>query len=449
MSTPHKIRVLYIEDNFSNRMLVRRVLEAEGRYEVLEAEDGMSGILKAQQEAPNLILVDISIPGLDGYEVATRLKSFDSLRDVPIVALTGRTLRGDRERALSAGCDGYIQKPINIESFPLELQEFLKGKRETMEVAEERQYLREHSQRFVERLEVKIAELTKVNEDLRENDRLKSKFIVLAAHELRTPLTIIQGYFGILLDHVKGQPGLNTQEVQTTLAGVEKGVRRLHTIINDMLDVARLEAGTMELHPTQVSVGEIVGTVLHDLQAVVQERGQQVSLVALDKLPKIWADNQRLYQVFINLVGNAIKYTPDGGQIRISGTPISASIAPSPKLPITNLSTDYVDVVVQDSGVGIAATDMERIFQRFYEVQDDSLHSSSKHSFLGGGMGLGLAIARGIVEAHGGRLWAESEGYDLERCPGSRFHVLIPVHRVQKSQVSGAKDSPQDLGEGQ
>jgi two-component system, sensor histidine kinase len=441
MSKPFRPKVLYIEDNYSNRMLVKRVLEAEGKFQYLEAEDGVSGIAAAQQALPDIIIIDINIPGMDGYEVTTRLKSLESLRDTPVVALTAKTMRGDRERALSAGCDGYIQKPINVETFPLELNEFLRGKKEILGVVEESHYLREHSQRFAERLEEKIAELTRVNESLRETDRLKSRFIALAAHELRTPLTVIQGYVGILHSALSGGGVVDKQAALGMVGGIDKGVRRLSGIVSNMLDVTRLEAGTMQLNVSYVTVGDVVEAAVNDLQHALQERGHQLTVSDLDGLPRIWADNQRLYQVFVNIINNAIKYTPDGGRIHISGrfAPVVGSRTPHPR--VTDLTTDYVDLVVQDNGIGITTKDQERIFQRFYEVRDDALHSTGTHSFQGGGVGLGLAIARGIVEAHGGWLWVESEGQDMDRCPGSQFHVLLPVRSPRKTPAqSGGED---------
>jgi signal transduction histidine kinase len=206
----------------------------------------------------------------------------------------------------------------------------------------------------------------------------------------------------------------------------------LSNIVTNMLDVTRLEAGAMQLNLSPTSLSDVLDAAVNDLWVAVQERGQNLSVSGMDKLPCIWADNQRLYQVFTNVIGNAIKYTPDGGKIQITGTvaPIVASRPPHPR--ISDLTTDYAGIIVEDSGIGIAAADQERIFQRFYEVRDDALHSTSQQQFLGGGVGLGLAIARGIVEAHGGWLWVESEGCDLGKCPGSRFHILMPVRGSRK-----------------
>ncbi len=118
-------RILYIEDNFENRILVKRVLEAEG-YAVLEADDGPSGMQIAEQETPDLILMDINLPEIDGYEVTARLRQNPLLAHVPIVALTANVLKGDRERSLAAGCDGYIQKPIDVDLLPAQIAAFLR-----------------------------------------------------------------------------------------------------------------------------------------------------------------------------------------------------------------------------------------------------------------------------------------------------------------------------------
>lgn len=123
-------KILYIEDNFENRILVKRVLEAEG-YTILEAEDGPSGLRAAEQQAPHLILIDINLPEVDGYQVTAMLRKNPLLDHVPIVALTANVLKGDRERSLEAGCDGYIQKPIDVDLLPRQIAAFLREGRST------------------------------------------------------------------------------------------------------------------------------------------------------------------------------------------------------------------------------------------------------------------------------------------------------------------------------
>ncbi len=159
------VKILHIEDNPDNRRLVLRLLAAEG-YEVLEAEDGLEGIDKAVRENPDLILLDIGLPRFDGYEAAAALRAFPSLATTLVVALTAYTNPGDRERILTAGCNGYIPKPIDVDRFPGQVAEFLRGKREHVEPAEQGGYLRELNQRLVQRLFKKIQELEKANRDV-------------------------------------------------------------------------------------------------------------------------------------------------------------------------------------------------------------------------------------------------------------------------------------------
>ena len=158
-----KPKILYIEDNRENRMLVRAVLEASG-YTIVEAEDGLAGIEAAIREEPALILLDINLPGVDGYEIVAILKSFPNLASTPVIAVTAYAMQGDRQRTLVAGCDGYIQKPINVDAFPGEVAEFLGGKRERVEGREEGVYLRELNQRLVYRLLNQVEELKRLNQ---------------------------------------------------------------------------------------------------------------------------------------------------------------------------------------------------------------------------------------------------------------------------------------------
>jgi signal transduction histidine kinase len=148
-----------------------------------------------------------------------------------------------------------------------------------------------------------------------------------------------------------------------------------------------------------------------DYQAALKERRLLLNLTGIDDLPPIQGDFQRLTQAFSNVIGNCIKYTPDGGQISITGRAIESS---------------HVEIVIADSGIGINPDDQELIFEKFYRVGSVELHSTGQTKFKGGGPGLGLAIAKGIIQAHGGKIWVESEGHDESRYPGSRFHIVLP-----------------------
>lgn len=165
MGAGKAVKILHVEDNPDNRRLVRRLLAIEG-YELLEAENGLEGIDMAIREAPDLILLDIGLPRFDGYETAAAMRAFPSLAGSLIVALTAYTNPGDRERILTAGCNGYIAKPIDVDRFPAQVAEFLRGKREQVEPAQQSGYLRELNQQLVQRLFKKIQELEKANHDL-------------------------------------------------------------------------------------------------------------------------------------------------------------------------------------------------------------------------------------------------------------------------------------------
>lgn len=423
--SPGPPKILYVEDNPVNRLLVQRVLTNAG-YVVIEAEDGLVGIQLAEQERPDLILMDIMLPGMDGYQVTTRLKSLPELAHTPIVALTAKAMQGDRQRALIAGCDGYIPKPIDVDRLPDQIAEFMGGKREEIEGGTEEQLTlqQEYTQELVVQLEEKIRELQKVNQELRHADELKSQFIAMASHEIKTPIAVIQGYLTIL-QGITVKPDAD-ETTCLSLDGIAKGVNRLKYIVEDMLDITRIEGKTLQVHRQQLMVKDAVLAAFRQLEPAAQERGLIITVVPMDGLPIVRADSRRMQQVFINLLGNAIKYTPDGGTINVSAK-VTQGIELAHYNRPTSASGSFVEIVFADNGIGIDPQEQERIFDLFYEVRDVSLHSTSKTSFMGSGLGLGLAISRGIVEAHGGFLWAESERYDLERCPGSRFHVLLPL----------------------
>ncbi len=275
------------------------------------------------------------------------------------------------------------------------------------------------------------AALDQANRHLERLDRTKSDFISIASHELRTPLTVLTGYSQMMRD----DPQLSTDPRYARMVeGLHNGAQRLHEIVDSMLDMARIDVKDMQLNLQQVSLLELIEGLKNELASALADRRQILELRQLSNLPPIEAEAEAIRKVFYHLLINAIKYTPDGGKITVSGK----SLLPSP----VDLPQGGVEVVVADTGIGIDPRLQELIFAKFYQTGELSLHSTGKTKFKGGGPGLGLAIVRGYVEAHSGKVWVESPGYDELRCPGSSFHVVLPLRQPAEKWVRRRSDNP-------
>lgn len=420
-------RILYVEDTPASQRLVQRVLQAEG-LEVMIADSGLSAIELATDSKPDLILMDINIGAMDGYEVTTRLRTIKGLQHTPIVAVTAATLNGDRERALVAGCDGYIAKPIDVDIFPDQVRSYLVGMKEDIATIEERAgYLLEYNQRLVQRLEEKVRDLERANIELQRVEKMKSDFVMLAGHELRTPLTVVYGYLQILMadSSIPGSPELDGTP-KHVLHRVFEAAERLSQVIQDILNVSLIDANRLDLAHEPVFLSSTLQSVLHSLRNFGSQRDVTTELGAgVHKLPPIEGDPRRLYQALWNIISNAIKFTPDGGSVTING----------------ELVENAVHVWVKDTGLGIPPEDLLRIFERFYVLENVAYHRSSKTAFKGGGLGLGLAVSKGIIEAHDGTIWAESKGQDEREYSGTTMHILLPVGEPFRNTHQAAQRS--------
>jgi signal transduction histidine kinase len=408
--------VLNVEDVPENRNLVRRILESAG-YQVVDAINAMEGIEKANQIRPDLILMDINLPDLDGFTAVTRIRSFSRLANVPIIALTARSVSDDRERAKAIGCDGYLNKPVDFDELILEVDRHLATGHKEEDFTPREYYLKEQSVALIEELERKFSELQDAYGRLKHLEEAKSNFISVVSHELRTPLTVIHSYTQMLeiLPAINGDN--NAKEM---LVGISKGTTRLQEIINDMVSVVRVELSRANFDLAPVSLRSIVRTIEEEKALVIKARNLTLKTQVASDLPMVGGDFKQLHSALARIVGNAIKYTPDGGCITIS-----AQVIERP-----NGSEDthaFVEMVVSDTGVGIALDKQKMIFDKFSTAEDVAQHSTSQTNFMGGGAGLGLTIAKGVIESHNGRVWVESEGYDPETLPGSKFFVLLPA----------------------
>ncbi len=262
--------------------------------------------------------------------------------------------------------------------------------------------------------------LDKANQDLERLDQTKSDFISIASHELRTPLTTMVGYTEMLIEDIT----LPTH-VHDMLKGIAKGTKRLHEIMDSMFDIAQIDTRTLQLHVVPVDTSTLVKEVGERLVQSFMER-KQTLIINIPPIPMVRADPNLLKKLFLHLLSNAIKFTPNGGTITVSANPHAAHNSEMPN--------GGIEIIVSDTGVGVDPDTSEIIFSKFYQPGDLNKHSTSKTRFKGSGAGLGLALAKGIVEAHGGRIWVESIGYDEINFPGSKFHVVLPLSNLEKGE---------------
>jgi len=527
-------RVLYIEDDLGSRLLVRQVLEEAGHV-VVEATNGLGGIEAALREHPSLILLDISLPDVDGYAVAGILGTFPTLAPTPVVALTDDAFGpAGRARTLVAGCDGYIDKPIDVERFADQVAEFLLSTRKVRTPTD----LGKLNEQFVsgllgqlddvkktkERLEridaamdeltaelgVKalldtvlprlaaaigaialVAELTQPSPDrvvgrapqaalavhvelppaaewkhplalagrslgflsalysaeaspseddeallrvvahqvglavenarlyereqsmrreIEAQDRRKDDFLAVLAHELRAPLAPILSSMEVIA-HAAGDAGL----VQKAREVVERQVRYQAGLLDDLLDLTRIARDKIELVRHVVDLRSVTAAAVEVSRPSIDERRQTLAISAPDDRLLVSADPVRLEQVVINLLTNAAKYTPSGGAISVA----------------LDRRAETVMITVRDSGEGIPPEMLDRVFDPFVQV------SEAGARLRPGGLGIGLALAKRLVELHGGTIEARSAG----RGQGSEFIVRLSV--VSASEAAGVEAPPE------
>jgi signal transduction histidine kinase len=274
------------------------------------------------------------------------------------------------------------------------------------------------------------SEMEKVQKRLQRVDRSKSAFISVAAHELKTPITLIEGYASMMEDLLRAGKGVS---LDSLLAGMTTGIDRLRAIVDDMIDVSMIDNELLRLNFQPMQIGQMLEALQLEVEETIKHRRLTIDIKSFNGSRQwIYVDHPRLMQAIRNVINNAIKFTPDGGTITIDGRTLSG----------------FIEVTIADTGIGISQDDQALIFEKFGQLGRVDLHSSGKTKFKGGGPGLGLPIARGILEAHGGSIWVESPGYDEKTCPGSTFHILIPSRTEspdsEMTRIFSALESPLD-----
>lgn len=362
--------ILNVDDDVGSRYAKSRILRRAG-YQVVEGSTGGDALRLVKEMQPQLVLLDVKLPDINGLEVCRIIKEDPSSRHIMVLQISASfTTPPDRVLGLASGADTYLTEPVDNTVLLATVQALL------------RLYQREEENR-------------RLLEQLRESDRQKDEFLALLAHELRNPLHPIRGAVEVLRLKKDLDP-----ELYTTHRVIEQQMNHLTRLIDDLLDVARITRDKLELRKQRLNLGDVLESALESSRTLLESQGHEARVILPSAAVQLDGDPVRLTQVFVNLLNNAAKYTPAGGKIWLSAA----------------LEGERVNISVKDNGIGIASDKLPYLFERFYQV-DSSLERS------GSGLGLGLTLTRRLVELHGGTIEARSGGLGK----GSEFVVSLPV----------------------
>lgn len=423
--------ILLVDDDESVLVTMQAILELAG-YAVTAVAQGTEALALLRRQAYDLVLTDLRLDDLDGLTVLAEVQKLAP--ETITIMLTGYASLESAVKALREGAYAYLIKPCDVDELQATIARGMERRRLTRQLRERVQELeaanatihslnatlQERVAAATAQLTEKVAELARAKdeiaglygkaqahvEQLQEVDRLKSQFLSMAAHELKTPLTSVLGYLQVGLRRVRrrlgrGYPaaeewGREAQADLEQLETLERQAKRLARLVDELLDVSRIQTGRIEFQFAPLDLRELVADVV---ARTATTTAHPISLAGSNGLPAIMGDRDHLEQVVSNLLGNAIKYSPDEQPIAVA----------------LDAAGEQVVLTVQDRGVGIPASEREAIFGLFYR-------SPEQRARQAGGMGLGLYISNEIVKRHGGRIWVESE---LGR--GSAFHVAFPA----------------------
>ena len=423
------VRILLVDDNPSRLLAYRAILDPLGEI-LVEASSGMEALRRVMSEDFAVILLDVNMPEMDGFETASLIHQHPRFEKTPIIFVSAVNVSDlDRLRGYKLGAVDYVMVPIIPEilrSKVMVLAELFRKRtelqglnarladankelalanealhadraREVHKLNESLRATNAELERANRELQAEIVERMRVEDRLREADRRKDEFLATLAHELRNPLAPIQSALNVRR-LARPDPDPGERELQSLL---ERQMRHLVRLVDDLLDVSRITRDRLELRSEVLTLAPVLEAALETVQPLLDAAGQGVDLAMPQSPLFLSGDPQRLAQVFANLLSNASKFSAQGARIALSAS----------------VEGDAVEVSVRDSGIGLDPAQQAFIFDLFAQV-DTSLERAR------GGLGIGLTLARRLVELHGGRLSAASGG--LGR--GSEFIVRLPLH---------------------
>ncbi|MEO6188442.1 MAG: hybrid sensor histidine kinase/response regulator [Ginsengibacter sp.] len=373
--------ILIVDDTPENLISLKKVLEKNG-FQVDTASSGEEALKKVLKNSYVLIILDVQMPGMDGFEVAQAITGYSKAKETAIIFLSAANteIKFIKQGYLSGGLD-YITKPVEMNILLLKVKTFYR-------LNDQSRKLKEMQKALLEEIEYR-----------KEAESKKDEFISIASHELKTPLTSIKGYLQLLDRNIESS---SADTIKSQLRKVQAQVEKLNSLISELLDISRIEGGELRFNKREISIDDLLSNVIE----TIHETNPDITISLIGQAGnKIFADEMRIEQVVVNFLTNSIKYSPKNKEIHIN----------------VKIGDDQLYVGVKDFGIGMMKEHLEKIFQKFYRVEDTSLQFQ--------GLGIGLYICKQIIERHGGKI-----GVNSNLGEGSEFYFYLPVHENWQAQ---------------
>jgi two-component system sensor histidine kinase/response regulator len=375
--------ILIVDDTPENLISLKTVLE-KNNFEVDTASSGEEALKKVLKNSYVLIILDVQMPGMDGFEVAEAISGYSKAKETAIIFLSAANteLKFIAKGYSSGGLD-YITKPLDINILLLKVKTFYR-------IYEQSRKLKEMQDSLLEEIEFR-----------KEAERKKDEFISIASHELKTPLTSVKGYVQLL------ERSVNRGDTETVKKHLEKAqvqLEKLNSLIADLLDISKIESGKLKFNKKDFSIDALLDNVLE----IMHQSNPTFKIIKKGKANcAIFGDEMRIEQVIVNFLTNAMKYSPGTEEIFIT----------------VNVKDDQLYVAVKDTGIGMLPEQLEYVFDKFYRVEETSQRFQ--------GLGIGLYISSEIIKRHGGEIGVQST-YGK----GSEFYFTIPVNLTAKAPIN-------------